>query len=145
MLGIKMMNLAHLLAYAPIPTELYSWPIIKWVCLSQRPTQSLTKRIATLCLSFSILCECMVKASVVNPKFYCFWKQVEDQLIYKLSASYHPDHQRSWDPWSYEVLGHKKVIVCLFVRVWFVRNGQTKEKNKLFSHWHFVCKYLTVI
>ena len=32
MLGIKMMNLAHLLAYAPIPTELYSWPIIKWVC-----------------------------------------------------------------------------------------------------------------
>ena len=29
MLGIKMMNLAHLLAYAPIPTELYSWPIIK--------------------------------------------------------------------------------------------------------------------
>ena len=26
---LKMMNLAHLLAYAPIPTELYSWPIIK--------------------------------------------------------------------------------------------------------------------
>ena len=37
MLGIKVMNLAHLLAYAPIPTELYSWPIIESVYHNDQP------------------------------------------------------------------------------------------------------------